>query len=222
MKQPKIPEATIHRLSTYGRVLSRLEEEGIAIISSGDLAERCGLNPAQIRKDLAYFGEFGVRGVGYHVQELRENLKGILGVTHVWRVALVGAGNLGSALAAYKGFLTHGFVIEVLFDKYPSRSKLPRGGRLPKVLALDRIKQEIRRRGIHIGIIAVPAEAAQDVADRLVAAGVFGILNFAPVRLVVPKHIKVKYVDLGSELASLSFFLSKRSDLKVDSRRRGW
>ena len=210
MKRLKIPDATVRRLSDYARMLDQLDEEGIRIVSSDTLASRCGLNPAQIRKDLAYFGEFGVRGVGYRVRELKENLKGILGVTHTWRVALAGAGNLGSALVAYRGFLTHGFIIHAVFDKYPERAKLPRNGRFPKVLGLDRIKTEIRRRGIQIGIIAVPAEAAQGVAERLVGAGIFGILNFAPVRLLVPKHVKVKNVDLGSELESLSFFLSKR------------
>lgn len=210
MKRLKIPDVTVHRLSDYARILDQFDEEGIRIVSSDVLAARCGLNPAQIRKDLAYFGEFGVRGVGYHVGELKENLKGILGVTHAWRVALVGAGNLGSALAAYQGFLTHGFIITAVFDKYPEQAKLPPNGRFPKILGVDRIKAEIRRRGIQIGIITVPAEAAQGVAERLVSAGISGILNFAPVRLRVPKHVKVRNVDLGSELESLSFFLSKQ------------
>lgn len=208
MKRAKIPGATVGRLSTYGRILIQLEEEGVEVASSAQLAARCGLNPAQIRKDLAYFGEFGIRGVGYRIKELKSNLKDILGVTKVWKVALVGAGKLGSALVAYKGFLTHGFEIEAIFDKYPESCVLPIGnGR--KVLPLDEILRVVPHMGILIGIIAVPQEGAQDVVDLLVRAGVKGILNFAPIRPNVPEFVKVKNVDLGSELESLAFYLSK-------------
>lgn len=208
MKRSKIPSATVGRLSTYGRVLIQLEEEGVEVASSAQLAARCGLNPAQIRKDLAYFGEFGIRGVGYRVKELKDNLKDILGVTKVWRVALVGAGNLGSALAAYKGFLAHGFQIDAVFDKSPGRCVMARVDGA-EVLDVKEIKRIVPQRGIKIGIVAVPQEGAQSVVDLLVEAGVQGILNFAPMRPDVPEFVKVKSVDLGSELESLSFYLSK-------------
>lgn len=208
MKRDKIPAATVGRLSTYGRVLIQLEEEGVEVASSALLAARCGLNPAQIRKDLAYFGEFGIRGVGYRVKELKNNLKDILGVTKVWKVALVGAGNLGSALVAYKGFLAHGFEIDAIFDKYPDRCVLSRVDG-SEVLEVGEIKRVVPERGIKIGIVAVPHEGAQTVVDSLVEAGVKGILNFAPVRPAVPDFVKVKNVDLGSELESLAFYLSK-------------
>jgi redox-sensing transcriptional repressor len=208
VKRAKIPAATVGRLSTYGRVLIQLEEEGVEVASSAQLATRCGLNPAQIRKDLAYFGEFGIRGVGYRVKELKDNLKDILGVTKVWKVALVGAGNLGSALVAYRGFLAHGFQIDAIFDKFPAKCVLSEVDG-PEVLHVKEIKRVIPQRGIRIGIVAVPQEGAQSVVDLLVEAGVQGILNFAPIRPSVPALVKVKNVDLGSELESLSFYLSK-------------
>ncbi len=208
MKRAKIPAATVGRLSTYGRVLIQLEEEGVDVASSALLAARCGLNPAQIRKDLAYFGEFGIRGVGYRVKELKETLKDILGVTQVWKVALVGAGNLGSALAAYKGFLAHGFQIDAIFDLYPDQCVLSKLDGA-EVLNIRDIKRVVPQRGIRIGIVAVPQEGAQNVVDLLVEAGVQGILNFAPIRPNVPERVKVKNVDLGSELESLAFYLSK-------------
>lgn len=208
MKRTRIPTATVGRLSTYGRVLIQMEEEGIEVASSAQLAARCGLNPAQIRKDLAYFGEFGIRGVGYRVKDLKNNLKEVLGVTKVWKVALVGAGNLGSALAAYKGFLAHGFQIDAIFDKYPGRCVLSTQSDV-EVLGLEELEGIVHQRGIRIGIVAVPQEGAQILIDQLVEAGIEGILNFAPIRPNVPEHVKVKNVDLGSELESLAFYLSK-------------
>lgn len=208
MKRKKIPTATVGRLSIYGRLLIHMEEEGIEVVSSAQLAARCGLNPAQIRKDLAYFGAFGIRGVGYRVNDLKGRLKDVLGVTRVWKVALVGAGNLGSALVAYQGFLAHGFQIDAIFDKYPDRCLLAAKG-LAEVFALKELKQIVRQQGIKIGVVTVPQEGAQSVVDQLVDAGVEGILNFAPIRPTVPEHVRVKNVDFGSELESLSFYLSK-------------
>lgn len=208
MKRTRIPTATVGRLSTYGRVLIQMEEEGVEVASSAQLAARCGLNPAQIRKDLAYFGEFGIRGVGYRVKDLKNNLKEVLGVTKVWKVALVGAGNLGSALAAYKGFLAHGFQIDAIFDKHPGRCVLSTQSDV-EVLGLEELEGIVHQRGIRIGIVAVPQEGAQILIDQLVEAGIEGILNFAPIRPNVPEHVKVKNVDLGSELESLAFYLSK-------------
>ena len=204
----KIPEATVNRLSTYGRILNRIDREGVRVISSAELARRCGLNPAQIRKDLAYFGEFGVRGKGYDVKDLKENLKKILGVTRIWRVALVGAGNLGSALLSYKGFLAHGFTIDAVFDKDPEKVQALKPGS-PPVRPMDRLAQVIREMDIRIAIVAVPSENAQGVVGQLVEAGVTGILNFAPIQLTAPPHVRVLNVDLGSELEHLAYHLSK-------------
>ena len=203
-----IPEATVHRLPIYGRVLHLMEDEGLSIVSSATLASRCGFNPAQIRKDLAYFGGFGIRGLGYRVHELRDALRRILGVARVWRVALVGAGNLGSALLAYRGFAKLGFKIVAILDKDPARTRL---GRLKntEVLAMEALSEVVRKRDIQIGIIAVPAESAQEVADRLVKAKVSAILNFAPIRLDVPEDVKLRNVDLGLELEGLAYYLTQ-------------
>lgn len=208
IKTEHIPEATIHRLSVYGRALHLMDDEGVSIVSSAALAGRCGFNPAQIRKDLAYFGEFGIRGVGYRVRELRDALRQIMGVARSWRVALIGAGNLGSALVAYQGFSQHGFEFAAVLDKYPSRT---RRGRMKnqKVLPMDFLVDVVRDRGIQIGIIAVPAENAQEVADRLVAAKISAILNFAPIRISVPSNVKLRNVDLGLELEGLAYYLTQ-------------
>ncbi|MEE9256156.1 MAG: redox-sensing transcriptional repressor Rex [bacterium] len=203
----KIPEAAIRRLSTYQQILNQLGEEGIPVASSAELAGRCGVNPAQVRKDLAYFGGFGIRGKGYYVKDLRENLKKILGVTTIQKVALVGAGNLGSALLAHKEFLSHGFVIDAVFDKFP-KSAQPRKGGGPPVMSMSKLGAVVRARKIEIGIVAVPGEGAQGVVTRLVEAGVRGILNFAPVQVSAPPGVKIKNVDLASELEHLSYHLS--------------
>jgi len=204
----RIPEATVNRLSTYARILGQIKSEETELIASADLARQCGFKPAQIRKDLAYFGDFGVRGKGYYIKELRDNLKKILGVTQTWKVVLVGAGNLGSALLAYKGFLAHGFEIDAVFDKFPEKIPPHRTGSHP-VLPMSNLHEVVKEKQIKIGIIAVPSENAQNVGTALVNAGITGILNFAPAQIQTPLHIKVKNVDLGSELEHLSFYLSQ-------------
>ena len=211
LRDPKarIPAVTVGRLSTYARVLNRLEEEGSRVVSSAELARRCGLNPAKIRKDLAYFGEFGVRGKGYEVRDLKANLRTILGVTRVWKVALVGAGNLGLALLSYRGFLAHGFTIDAVFDKFPDQVAPLKPG-WPPVRPMEELAKVIRAMDIRIGIVAVPSESAQTVANQLVEAGVKGILNFAPTQITAPPHIKVQTVELGSELERLAFYLSQQ------------
>ena len=161
----KIPEATVNRLSTYARILEQATNEGTELIASADLAQRCGFKPAQIRKDLAYFGEFGVRGKGYYIRELRYNLKKILGVTQTWKVVLVGAGNLGSALVAYKGFLAHGFEIDAVFDKFPPKIPTHRTGSLP-VLPMSNLHEVVQEKQIKIGIIAVPSDKRSKCGDR--------------------------------------------------------
>jgi redox-sensing transcriptional repressor len=208
-KIPKIPEMTVRRLSVYTRCLLQLEEDGVKTISSQDLAERFSLNSAQVRKDLAYFGEFGVRGIGYYVSGLKAELQKILGLDREWPVALVGFGNLGSALFRYKGFARQGFRISVIFDDDPGKGGREADG-VP-IFPLRELAREIKARNLQIGILAVPAESAQGVADRLTAAGVKAILNFAPTRLKVGKDVRLKNVDLSIELETLSFYLAQGS-----------
>src|SRR5438477_5067916 len=166
---PKIPEMTIRRLSVYTRCLLQLEEDGVRTISSQELAERFNLNSAQVRKDLAYFGEFGVRGIGYYVSGLKAELQRILGLDREWPVALIGLGNLGSALFHYKGFSRQGFRIAIVFDDDPTKVA-PEVESTPIFASRD-LGREIKARGIQIAIVAVPTEAAQAVADPLAAAG---------------------------------------------------
>lgn len=208
-KISKIPEMTIRRLSIYTRCLQQLEEDGVKTISSQELAERFNLNSAQVRKDLAYFGEFGVRGIGYYVSGLKAELLKILGLDREWPVALVGFGNLGSALFNYKGFGRQGFRISAIFDDDPAKTGRVLDG-IP-ILPLRDLPREVKAKNLQIGIVAVPAEAAQVVADRLVASGIKAILNFAPVRLKVAKDVRLKNVDLSIELESLSFAISQGS-----------
>ena len=203
----KIPEMTIRRLSIYTRCLLQLEEDDVKTISSQELAERFNLNSAQVRKDLAYFGEFGVRGIGYYVSGLKAELQRILGLDREWPVALVGLGNLGSALFHYKGFSRQGFRIAIVFDDDPAKAGREIGG-VPIVSTRD-VAREVKARAIQIAVIAVPADAAQGVADQLVAAGIKAALNFAPARLRVPKDARLKNVDLSIELETLSFYLAQ-------------
>ena len=198
---------TIRRLSIYTRCLTQLEEDGVKTVSSQELADRFSLNSAQVRKDLAYFGEFGIRGIGYQVSALKSELQKILGLDREWPVALVGFGNLGSALFNYKGFSRQGFRIAAIFDEDPMKAGRVVGG-VP-VLTMKELPREIKARSLTIGVIAVPAEAAQAVADQLAAAGVKSILNFAPTRLKVAKDVRLKNVDLTIELENLSFYLSQ-------------
>jgi redox-sensing transcriptional repressor len=204
---PKIPEMTIRRLSVYTRCLQQLEEDGVKTVSSQELAERFNLNSAQVRKDLAYFGEFGVRGIGYYVVGLRAELQKILGLDREWSVALVGFGNLGSALFHYKGFARQGFRIAAIFDTDPAKIGRDVGG--APVLSSADLAREVRARGIQIAIVAVPPEAAQTVIDQLADAGIKAILNFAPSRLRAPRDTRLKHVDLSIELETLSFYLAK-------------
>src|SRR5437763_15699883 len=203
----KIPEMTIRRLSIYTRCLQQLEEDGVETISSQDLAERFSLNSAQVRKDLAYFGEFGVRGIGYYVTKLKAELQRILGLDREWPVALVGLGNLGSALFHYKGFSRQGFRIAVVFDDDPAKIGREIGG-VPIVSTRD-LAREVKTRAIQIAVLAVPADAAQAVTDDLVAAGIKAVLNFAPARLRIPDSARLKNVDLSIELETLSFYLAQ-------------
>ena len=206
-RPPKIPEMTIRRLSVYTRCLLQLEEDGVKTVSSTELAERFSLNSAQVRKDLAYFGEFGVRGIGYYVSGLKAELQRILGLDREWAVALVGFGNLGSALFHYKGFGRQGFRIALVIDDDPA--KIGREIDAVPIVSSRDMAREIKARGIQIAIIAVPPEAAQTVTEQLVAAGIKAVLNFAPTRLRVTRDVRLKNVDLSIELETLSFYLAK-------------
>jgi redox-sensing transcriptional repressor len=203
----KIPEMTVRRLSIYSRCLAQLDEDGVKTISSQELAERFHLNSAQVRKDLAYFGEFGIRGIGYYVANLRAELSRLLGLDREWRVVLVGFGNLGSALFHYRGFARQGFRIGAIVDDDPAKA----GRRVNdlEILPLAELPRVVKQEGLQIGVIAVPGEAAQPVADRLVVAGIRAILNFAPARLKVPKDVRLQNVDLSIELENLSFHLAQ-------------
>ena len=206
-RPPKIPEMTIRRLSIYARCLLQLEEDGVKSVSSQELAERFNLNSAQVRKDLAYFGEFGVRGIGYYVAGLKAELQRILGLDREWAVVLVGFGNLGSALFHYKGFTRQGFKVVAIVDENPA--KVGREVERVPVIASRDMAREVKARGIQIAILAVPVEAAQAVTDELVAAGIRAVLNFAPTRLRVPRDVRLNNVELSIELETLSFYLAK-------------
>jgi redox-sensing transcriptional repressor len=206
-KMPRIPEMTVRRLSVYTRCLLLLEEDGVKTISSQEMAERFSLNSAQVRKDLAYFGEFGVRGIGYYVSGLKAELQRILGLDREWPVALVGLGNLGSALFHYKGFTRQGFRITAVFDDDPTKWGKSVDG--VAILPLRELPRETKARNLQIAIVAVPAESAQTVIDKLAGAGIKAILNFAPGRIKAAKDVRLKNVDLSIELETLSFYLSQ-------------
>lgn len=203
-----VSEVTTSRLSVYLRCLNTLHEAHVRTVSSQDLADRFQLNAAQIRKDLAYFGEFGVRGVGYYVAELRDHLRQILGLDRHVHVGIMGAGNLGLALADYAGFREEGFQIVALFDTV--REKIGRRSRNGvAVYDVRQFRSLVRRQRIEIVVMAVPAHAAQTVLDMVVDAGVNAVLNFSPGALRVPAGVKVKSVDLTVSLEGLSFFLAQ-------------
>ncbi|WP_037353564.1 redox-sensing transcriptional repressor Rex [Amycolatopsis orientalis] len=210
VRAKQIPEAAVARLAVYLRILSGLAEQGATTVSSEELSAAAGVNSAKLRKDLSYLGSYGTRGVGYEVQVLVSQIERILGLTRQHRVAVVGIGNLGHALANYGGFPGRGFPVEALFDLDPDLIGVPVGG-LP-VSHMDDIPRVCSEREISVGIIATPPTAAQSVCDRLVAGGVQCILNFAPVVLQVPAHVEVRKVDLAVELQILSFHVARRAD----------
>jgi redox-sensing transcriptional repressor len=204
----QVSELTAGRLSLYLRSLNVLDTAGVKTISSKALAEQFHLNAAQIRKDLAYFGEFGIRGVGYYVKELKRQLRVILGLDRTVRVAVLGAGNLGMALADYPGFRQEGFSILAMFDA--DRTKVGRRSRGGVAIHdIAEFRAMVEREHIDIAVIAVPAEAAQQVVDTAIGAGIRAVLNFSPGSLQVPPEVKLKNVDLTVSLESLSFFLAR-------------
>lgn len=204
--QPRIPKAVIKRLSLYARVLQKMSIAGQETVSSRDLGEALGLNSAQIRKDLAYFGQFGTPGLGYRVEELRRRIKGILGTDHAVRLAIVGVGNLGQALLSNSPqFERDGFHVVAAFDADKRKVGGERGG-VP-IYHISKVGEVVRGLAINLIILAVPAGAAQQITDTVVESGVTAILNFVPERLVVPGHVKVQYVDLSIEIETLSYYL---------------
>ena len=206
MIQPRprtIPEATVARLAVYLRVLSALADDGRSTVSSGELATAAGVNPAGLRKDLSHLGPCGVRGVGYEVATLRDRISGVLGVERSRACVLVGIGNLGSALADYAGFGSRGFEFVGLFDASPARIGQRIGGLT--VRPIEELADVVAATEATIGVITTPAEVAQSVCDRLAAAGVRSILNFAPVTLAAPEGVDVRKVDLSVELQVLAF-----------------
>jgi len=209
LKVYKIPEATVMRLSVYSRYLMQMQEKGVDTISSGEIAAGVGVGSAQVRKDLAYFGEFGTRGVGYKVSELYGHLIKILGLNQTWNVIIIGAGKLGSALALYKGFNDRGFKVRAVLDTNQDII----GEKLADIVVepLEVMKERILQHNIKVGIITVPAQAAQQVTDKLLEAGVKAILNFSPEVLRVPSGVILRNVDLSVNLEVLSFNLSFNS-----------
>jgi redox-sensing transcriptional repressor len=206
MGRRRISESTIHRLSIYYRALAALEGEGYHTVSSKDLARREKLTPAQVRKDLSFFGSFGTRGLGYPTKELKARIASILGIDRAWNVGLIGAGNIGSALVSYKEFHKQGFAIKAIFDN--DQRKI---GSNHKGIVISDIKDlaaEVKKRKIEIVVIAVPSAAAQQACDVAVAAGIKAILNFAPINLKVPPGVILRTENMAMEIEYLSFYLS--------------
>lgn len=206
MKVEKISELTTNRLSVYLRCLNELADSGVKSTSSDDLAKRFHLNSAQIRKDLAYFGEFGVRGVGYYVETLRDQLIRILGLDTEHRVCIIGSGRMGTALADYYEYSRTNFSVVALFDS--DKSKIGSQVGNIKIYDIENFDEIVKKEGIDVAVIAVPAQFAQNVLDLVTAAGIKAVMNFAPIPLKADENIKIRTVDLTISLESLSFFLA--------------
>ena len=200
-----MPRKTIYRLSIYLRCLARLRENGIGTVSSEALSKAAGVKSTQLRKDLAYFGTFGTRGLGYDVSELSQKISGELGTSRLQPVVLVGVGHLGLALISYRGFEKEGFEIIAAFDNEPNRR---RDKKITQpILALDELPKFIAEHGVKMAILSVPVAVAQEMANKLIECGVMGILNFAPIVLAVPEDVMVNNVNLAIELENLSYFI---------------
>ncbi len=211
----RIPDATVSRLPVYLRILGEQAAEGVESTSSERLAELAGVNAAKVRKDLSYLGSYGTRGVGYEVAYLIYQIRRELGLTHDWPVVIVGAGNLGQALAGYAGFGERGFPVAGIVDVDESKVGSVLGG--VRVRHIDELPQIVQTKRVNIGVIATPAHAAQEAADLLVQAGVTSILNFASIVLSVPRAIEVRKVDLAVELQILSYHEQRRSGGAIGS-----
>ena len=206
----RIAESTVRRLSLYLSFLEEIEARGVATTSSDDLAHLGGTTSAQVRKDLSFFGSFGKRGLGYSVPELSSRLREILGLGRQWKVCIIGAGRIGAALAGYAGFTERGFIVSAVYDSDPAKI----GTRLGDTIISDEshLERDIAANKYQIAVLAVPAEAAQKLADRAVRAGIKGVLNFAPVQLSVPDHVTLRAVNMAMELEALTFAITNKFD----------
>lgn len=205
----RIAESTVRRLSLYLSFLEEIEARGQTTISSDELAGLGGTTSAQVRKDLSFFGSFGKRGLGYSVQELCESIREILGLEKTWRVCIIGAGKIGSALAQYEAFAKRGFLVKAIYDSDPDKVGRPVDSLTVRDVA--RVEADALREGFDIAVLAVPPEFAQSVADRVTQAGIKALLNFAPTQLVVPADVTVRTVNMALELEGLSFALTNRA-----------
>lgn len=200
-----IPDIVIGRLPIYLRALNRLADDGQEITSSHELGQRLGISSAQIRKDLSHFGGFGKQGTGYQIEYLQEKLRKVLNIDREWEVALIGVGDLGKAIAHYRGFADRGFHIACLFDSDPAKVGQEIGDYTVQPMAA--LQQSIQDKGIRLAMLAVPVQHAQEVANTLVEAGITGILNYAPINLTVPKHVQVQYIDPVVGLQRMTYYL---------------
>ena len=205
MPAEKIPDIIVSRLPVYLRALQRLSDAGITTTSSQELGEKVGISAAQIRKDLSQFGEFGKQGTGYYIPFLIDKLNKILRVDRIWDVAVIGMGEIGHAVARYQGFGNRGFRVVMCFDSDPAKIGSEVGGFVIRDAA--QMTKDIREAGIKLVMLCVPAKAAQDVADKLIDAGVKGVLNYAPLRLMVPPSIKVQHVDPAIYLQRMTYYI---------------
>ena len=201
------PKAVVGRVSLYLRQLESFRRSGLLTVSSSQLGAALAIHDAQVRKDLAFFGQFGHPGVGYRIEELTDALRRILGIDHDWPLALVGLGNLGRALLKYQGFRDRGFQIVSLFDNDPH--KIGKALEGLTIRPLDTLAESVREQRLNLSVLSVPAEVAQPVADQLVASGIVGIFNFAPISLVVPNHVRVVAVDLSIQLEHLAYQIQR-------------
>ena len=204
-ESPEIPRKTIYRLSVYLRCLARLKDNNIQTVSSEALAKVAGVKPTQLRKDLAYFGQFGTRGLGYDVAELSKMISDELGTTSLQPVILVGVGNLGLALLSYRGFEKEGFEIIAAFDAQPKRRRDKQIKQ--QILPMEELKEFVLKHSVKMAILTVPAVAAQEVVNQLVQAGIVGILNFSPIVVSVPEEVMINNVNVAIELENLSYFI---------------
>jgi len=205
MAKKQIPDIIVRRLPLYLRSLQHMANEGRRLTSSQELSERLGISAAQLRKDLSQFGEFGKQGTGYHIDYLIEQLTLILHIDHVWDMAVIGAGDVGHAIARYQGFANRGFRVKLIFDNNPDII----GKQIGELSVLDEanLVEDIQAANIKIAMIAVPAKAAQAVTDRLVEAGIKAILNYAPISLSVPEDVRVQYIDPVIHLQSMTYYI---------------
>jgi len=204
----RIAESTVRRLSIYLRFLEEFEDRGLSTVSSEELARRGGTTSAQVRKDLSFFGSFGKRGLGYSVPELSAALREILGLGREWRVVIIGAGKIGAALAQYRGFRQRGYNIVAVYDASPEKIGQSLEG--IEIRDISRFETDVAREHPEIAVIAIPADWAQEVLDRIVRTGIKAVLNFAPVQLHAPPDVTVKTVNMAMELEGLSFALTNR------------